>query len=698
MGVMRRFFKQGEEGFTTAGTAVALLLAVVLAFGAVQAHWVQARAGQVQYVADAAALAADGAVAELVLYAQAIDASLLSLSLLGLSAYAASGVAAFIPGGQLVAEQLASLGAKVLKTRDSFASSAQKGLNAAYRALPALCTMRALQVMEANSRASGQEYCGVAVPLPLLADELQLQDSSAAQEAGEQIEGREQQVEEDVKRQQEAAEHMDSARAAGWEADCGNAQSLRERAGSLAGLQGADNPSFSSSQTWSFSAPLDRAQRYYRARLKKEQELELSSDPRQAARQIARRSFYEYALEEVSKGSVSKDDSGFEQVDLKSLPANPRQLRETSLYRKEAFPVSSGEGGERLHAWEGCPAYTAATPAGTGSLEELDRGLLGECPECGFDVSMVGMVPVATTATELGFEHYYGLVVKAADDYNSAARELQETSSRLQDAASQMQESFKQGLESLEGGRLRIQPPGRYGCLVLVVAGSSQADVGGSFIDGTLQLGTRIAISAACLATDPQVDQTQALQAIAAGLVPGEGLVSGLAKTLFGMWGSAVDAYSKGAEGARACVEDVLRHIPLVGTELSQWVGEGFSAVAQACNLEPVEVEALKPVLCASQTVLEADGSGLSQGLIRAKQGAEYASQVSLGDVSQVLELLVSVDLGNPDADGADKIVLAALSLVAGGLGTGERELSIELDKDAVVRFAQAVAQVKGVL
>ena len=695
---MRCLFKQGEEGFTTAGAALALLLAAVLAFGGLQAHWVQSRSGQVQYVADAAALAADGAVAELVLCAQVIDASLLSLSLLGLSAYAASGVAAFIPGGQAVAEQLASLGAKVLKTRDSFAQSAQKGLDVAYRALPALCTLRALQVMEANSRASVQEYWGVAIPLPLLADTPELADSSAAQEAGSKIEGQEQQVEDDVQRQQEASKRMDAARAAGWEADCGGSVSMRERASQLAGLQGAENPSYASPQTWSFSAALERAKRYYRARLQGEQRTELSSDPREAARQVARRSFYAYALEEVSKGSVSRDEAGFEQVELRALASNTRELRESSLYREKRFPVNSGEKGGVLHAWEGCPGYAAGAPAGKGSLEELDTGHLAECSECGFDIHTVGLVPVPTTATTSGFEHYYRMVVEAAEGYSAAAQELQESSARLQEAAGQLHEAFQEGLEGLEGGRLKIQPPGRYGCLVLVVAGSAQTDAGSSFIKGRAQLGTRVALSAACLAADTQVDQSQALQAVAAGLVPAEALGSGLAKALFGAWGSAVAAYSQGAEGARACVEDVLSHIPLVGTELSQWVGDGFSAVAQACSLEPAKVEALKPVLCASSAVLEADGSGLSQGLLRAKQGAEYASQVSLGDLSQVLELLGSIDLGNPNADGAEKLVIATLSLLAGGLGTGERELSIELDKDAVERFAQAVAQVKGVL
>ena len=212
MGLRDLFFRRGDEGFTTAGTAVALLLAVVLAFGAVQAHWIQARSGQVQYVADAAALAADGAVAELVAYAQAADAALLSLSLMALTAYAASAVAAFVPGGQEVATRLADLGSRVFKTRDSFAESAQKGLDAAYKALPALCTLRALQVMGANALASGQEYWGVAIPLPLAADAPLLASANEAKESAEEIYSQEEQVQEEVQRQEAASKRMEEAR------------------------------------------------------------------------------------------------------------------------------------------------------------------------------------------------------------------------------------------------------------------------------------------------------------------------------------------------------------------------------------------------------------------------------------------------------------------------------------------------------
>ena len=699
MGLRDLFFRRGDEGFTTAGTAVALLLAVVLAFGAVQAHWTQARSGQVQYVADAAALAADGAVAELVAYAQAADAALLSLSLMALTAYAASAVAAFVPGGQEVATRLADLGSRVFKTRDSFAESAQKGLDAAYKALPALCTLRALQVMGANALASGQEYWGVAIPLPLAADAPLLASANEAKESAEEIYSQEEQVQEEVQRQEAASKRMEEARRSAWEADCGaDGPCMRERAEALAGLQGADNPRFSSPQTWSFSVALARAKAYYRTRYQQEKGAALQGDPKEVSQSVARKAYYRYALEEVSKGEVSEGGGGAEHVDLKRLARGGDQVRKTFLYTERVYPVSSGEDGSRLHSWEGCPGYAAGAPAGRGSLEGLEQGLYGECPVCGFAMRSLGRVAVPSTAIESGFEHHYLAVVEASQDYSDAVSKLQESRSKLEEAASSMQESFKEGLGSLAGARLNVQPPGRYGCVVIVVAGSAVASIGESFVGQRTELGTRMALSAATLADDPAVDQAEVLQEIGERLIPLEALTGGMAKTLFGAWGSALAAYSSGVEGVGAAVDSVLGSIPLVGTELSSWVGEGFSSAIEACNLQPAELRALKPVLCSTAAVLEADGGSVSQGLLKAKQGAEYASQVSLGDLSQVLELLESVDVGNPDASGAESLVLATLSLVAGGLGVGEKSIEIELDEDAVRRFAQAVAQVKGVL
>lgn len=92
-------FTRREGGFTTPAAAIALLVVCALVFTCARGISVGAQSGQIQYVADAGALAADNVVAEFVTAAQVVDAAALSLSLLGLTVYAASAVAAFIPGG-----------------------------------------------------------------------------------------------------------------------------------------------------------------------------------------------------------------------------------------------------------------------------------------------------------------------------------------------------------------------------------------------------------------------------------------------------------------------------------------------------------------------------------------------------------------------------------------------------------------------
>lgn len=93
-------FMRAEGGFTTPAAAVALLVVCALAFVCTRGITVGSQSGQIQYVADAGALAADNVVAEFVTAGQVVDATALSFSLLGLTVYAVSAVAAFIPGAQ----------------------------------------------------------------------------------------------------------------------------------------------------------------------------------------------------------------------------------------------------------------------------------------------------------------------------------------------------------------------------------------------------------------------------------------------------------------------------------------------------------------------------------------------------------------------------------------------------------------------
>lgn len=694
---MRRLFVvEGEDGFTTAGTAVALLLAIVLAFGGVRACWVQSRSGQVQYVADAAALAAEGAVAEFVVYTQTIDAAILSLSVMGLASYAASAVAAFVPGGEGVATKFAELGSKVFKTRDGFAKSAVKGLNLAQKLMPAICTKRANDVLRANAAAGGVAYHGVAVPLPLTGEKLNISGGEQLRDAGEEIASKEQEVEEEVKKQEKARERMEQAKEKAWFADCGGEVCMRERASTLAGLSGTANPHYADVDSWSFSVAIERAKSYYEARCRQELGSGSGGSPELVGQSVARKAFYRYAADAVAKGKVSTDTQGNESPHLQSLPRNTDQMKRTSLYTEPVYPVCQTEKGKVLHAYEGCPAYKKGSPAGKGSVGAIEEGKLSECSECRFSIVTLGRVPSASTSIDNGFEYYYRLVVEASEDYRAAAREVEESSGKLRDAAEEMQGSFRDAVSSLAGMRLNIQPPGRYGCVCIVVVDESSTSIGGTFAGGETSLAARIAISAATLAEDEAVDQSQVLSSVGAGLVPQEGVSGALAKLLFGAWGKALGSYAEGITGIEEVVKNVLGSIPLVGTDLSAWVADGFSDAVATGGLKPTELKAFKPVLVASKDVLEADDSSLSRAVLSAKRGAELASEVSVGELSNAIELLKGLDLGEGESVAGDMVVLATLSLSLANLGVGEKTLGIPEMEGLVQEFAESLMGVQG--
>ena len=82
-----------EDGFTTVGVALALLVTLALVFTSAQVYRVSSASADVQDVADAAALAAENEVAEFMIAVRVCDAVVLSLSLTG-AAPAGLGVAA----------------------------------------------------------------------------------------------------------------------------------------------------------------------------------------------------------------------------------------------------------------------------------------------------------------------------------------------------------------------------------------------------------------------------------------------------------------------------------------------------------------------------------------------------------------------------------------------------------------------------
>ena len=155
-----------EEGSTTAGMAVALLVTLSLLFSAAQVYRIHAAGAEVQEVADAAACAALNPVAEFMVAVRVADAAVLSLTLLGDIAYGAGVVALCVPPAAELGSQLVSAGQKVIKARDAFSQKACEGLEALQRALPFLAAANGAAVAAANGEGSG--YAAMALLLPLL--------------------------------------------------------------------------------------------------------------------------------------------------------------------------------------------------------------------------------------------------------------------------------------------------------------------------------------------------------------------------------------------------------------------------------------------------------------------------------------------------------------------------------------------------
>lgn len=694
---MKPFYKEGDDGFTTVGMAIALLLAVVLAFGALQARWTQARSGQVQYVADAAVLAADSVVAELVFYSQVVDAVSLSLGVISLTAYAASAVAAFIPGGSAAAGSFADAGAKVLQARRDFSKSAVKGLNTAQKLLPALCTARALDVLRANGNASGVAYQGVAVPFPFQGESLDKIDDSALSDALDEMGGKEDEAQTEAKKQAEAQQKLDAAKERAWRADCGNDVCMYERAGHLAGLSGNENPLYKNAETWKFSVGVSRARNYYQARLIQEKNLDLSSmSAENAGESVARKAFYGYALDVLGDAMIEIDSQGNEKPRLKSFAHGKQEFKGTQLYSQKIYPVSTGEGMNVLHAWSGCSAYE--TSAGLGSLCDVEEGRLAKCPDCKFSLTTLWKVSGLTHVVASGYEYHYQRFVEAADEYVDAVEELEESSAKLREVADSMADDWRDALKELAGQRIHLEPTGHYGCIVVVVAGGDAASMGGSFMSGSAAMGTRVAISGAALAVDASVDQADAVQRVGGSLVPSESLAGGAVKTLFGAWGSALQTYSSGVTGFQNALSTAFGSIPLVGTDASSWVSDAFQEAVSTCGLEPSEVVAYKPALVSTSVILEADGGDAASALLGAQSGARAWSEASAGDLSAAFGALGVPDLEDVQLDDEGSVVLAVLSLAKGGLGTVQTNLKLRCSQGVLSVFSEALVSVKGAL
>ena len=104
--------------------------------------------------------------------AQVIDAVVLSMSLLGLTLYAVSAVAACLPYTYSLSAPLYKAAETVSEARDTFAQEAMEALDRLQQAIPFLCAANAAATIAANGSASSlsASYVGLAIPLPITSE------------------------------------------------------------------------------------------------------------------------------------------------------------------------------------------------------------------------------------------------------------------------------------------------------------------------------------------------------------------------------------------------------------------------------------------------------------------------------------------------------------------------------------------------
>ena len=156
-----------EQGFSTVGVALALLLSFALIFSARTQRYEQSVSGDIQNVADSAALAAENVVGEYCVIATMCDAVVLSLSLSSLCALGLSVAAACTPPTAALSQALLKSAQKLKQARDSFSEKATSALEELKLMLPLVAAATAANVIaeNANSR-NGVAYRGLAILVP----------------------------------------------------------------------------------------------------------------------------------------------------------------------------------------------------------------------------------------------------------------------------------------------------------------------------------------------------------------------------------------------------------------------------------------------------------------------------------------------------------------------------------------------------
>lgn len=672
------------------GTAIAVLLVVSLLMTSAQVYWLNSNSADIQFVADAAALSAENAVAEYLVCVQVADGVVLSLSLLGSGLLGVGAVASCVPYADLLAPAIIGAGRTVLRTRDGFSREAAETLEVLQKGLPFLCALNASMVTQANAASSGLDagYIALALPVPLEGDAFDIPDDPASDSLASTVEENQPEVSSASTQAEDARRKADAAKLEGYLADCGEDPSMRERASVLAGLSGSANPSYHSVDDWGFEVPIQRAKAYYRARVA--QEHPGSDDIAEVTRSAARARFYRYAYDQVSTNHVSTDAAGTKTATMVLLPHNTAEVRGTELYSEAIWPVSMEDGAPTLHASASCPGCHGV--AGQGSVQQVEEGQVAECPVCHFNVVTLGKVPAASTSIDNGFEHHYRRVAEAAARYSEAVREYEDQVSTVKERTSVSFERFADALRELGGSRITARPPGRFGCVAIVFDPRTHEAPPGlrGFLSDSARIGPRVAVSSAALAPDSPEKGANVISSLLtrisddAKAVPGAGLLHRAVV----VWGDLLLAYCEGTERVIGGIGGFIDSVPLIGgDELSGWAERRLRETLELVGLQPADMTSYKPVTVNSAHVMGADTGGVGARLVSVKQAylSTGGDTTVFGGLARLLHDEVSDRLG-------EQYTIAHISLFD---GLYEQDIEVSLPDSVVSRVDDAFSHLE---
>ncbi len=622
---MKIFFD--ERGYTTTGMVVALLLTISMIFASAQVYRVNTASAAVQDVADAAALAAENNVGQFMVVVNVCDAIVLSLSLTSIAATGLGIATLCTPATSAMSTTLLNAGKEITQARNTFSNGAKKTLNAFQKTLPFLAAASAKNVAEKNNATlSGSDYLALAILVPWSADDIDIPDASDIEQAQKEAEENAQDLKEKADDAEKAADKMRESKERAWRADCGDnpKMCMYERAESLAGMSGAENPLYSSVDAWSFSVALNRARVYYTQRYNNEKPV--SENIGEVSNSALRKNMYAYALELMSKSYVHETDTTFDAY-LPILPKNTEEVRKTHLYTDAIYPITKSADVFSMHATSQCPnVKSAGGVMSLGSVAQMETGTFEKCSACEFSASSLGLVASASTNTSNGFEHYYRIVSEQAQNYAQAKQDFEPLANDVKQTATPLLENLRNALANQAQYRIKANPPGSYGVIALVVDRSqvsTNSAFTNSFVPTDATLGNRAAVSGATLLQDSTDNNNSVITQLLDGFTEQEGATTGVLGVVLGCWNSFLYAYCNGQDAIADGIEQPINKIPFASVSgLGAWASGEFRRIVQDAGLEPANLAPLKPVVVNTEHIANKDSGAFAIRYLEVKNAA----------------------------------------------------------------------------